>query len=267
MFALDHIVILVHDLAAAIDDYMALGFTVVPGGEHQGGASHNALIALADDSYLELLAFQRPPRPTDQPSPLERRFRQREAAGEGMIDFALLPEDIQAALAAASGRGLALAGPFPGGRVRPDGQQVAWQLGIPQASALPFLCADATPRALRVPPGEARHHANGVTGVAGLAVAIRDLAPYMERYQRLLGMTPRPGPALPVPNVQGVHFVLHTTIIALVAPATDSGPLHDHLALRGEGPYALWLRTCDATRAGRLDPARSHGAWIELIAH
>lgn len=264
MFALDHIVILVRDLATAIDDYTALGFTVVPGGEHQGGASHNALIALADDSYLELLAFKRPPLPTDPPSPLERRFRPRQAADEGLIDFALLPEDIHKAMAAAAGRGLALEGPFAGGRVRPDGQRVAWQLGIPQALALPFLCADVTPRALRVPLGEARCHANGVTGVAGLAIAVSNLEFQMERYSRLLGMAPQPGPALPVPDADGVHFALHTTAIALVTPASGRSPLRDHLARRGEGPFALWLYTRDAARAGRLDLARSHGAWIEL---
>lgn len=266
MFALDHIVILVRDLARAIEDYTALGFTVIPGGEHQGGASHNALIAFADDSYLELLAFKRPPLPTEQPSPLERRFRQREAAGEGLIDFALLPEDIQGAIATAAGRGLALEGPFPGSRVRPDGQRVAWQLGIPQAPALPFLCADVTPRALRVPQGEARRHANGVTGVAGLAVAVSDLGRYVEGYRSLLGVEPRPGPALPVPDAQGVHFMLSTAVIALVTPASGESPLHNHLARRGEGLFALWLHTRDAARSGRLDPARSHGAWIELIA-
>ena len=35
--AIDHIVILVADLAAASADYAALGFTVTPGGEHTGG--------------------------------------------------------------------------------------------------------------------------------------------------------------------------------------------------------------------------------------
>ena len=56
--AIDHIVILVHDLEAAVRDYTALGFTVVPGGEHADGRSRNALIAFADGSYLELIAFK-----------------------------------------------------------------------------------------------------------------------------------------------------------------------------------------------------------------
>ena len=49
--AIDHIVILVNDLQAAIDDYAALGFSVAPGGTHADGATHNALIIFADDTY------------------------------------------------------------------------------------------------------------------------------------------------------------------------------------------------------------------------
>ena len=40
------------DLAAAVQDYNALGFTVVPGGEHTDGASYNTLVAFANGSYL-----------------------------------------------------------------------------------------------------------------------------------------------------------------------------------------------------------------------
>src|SRR4051794_8519489 len=47
--AIDHVVILVNDLAATVADYTALGFTVTPGGEHTGGATHNALVVFADD--------------------------------------------------------------------------------------------------------------------------------------------------------------------------------------------------------------------------
>lgn len=261
---LDHIVILVRNLDAAIADYAALGFTVVPGGEHRSGASHNALIAFADDSYLELLAFKRPPLPTDQASPLERRFRMREAAGEGLIDFVLLPDDIEAAIAGAAGRGLALEGPLPGGRVRPDGQQVAWQLAVPETLGLPFLCADVTPRALRVPQGEARRHANGVVGVAGVTVAVNFLDLSVEWYRRLLGIEPRLKSALRIPNARGAEFVLSHTVIALAMPIKKHGSLVRQLIDRGEGPYTLWLRISEGATGGRLDLGRTHGARIEL---
>src|SRR5689334_22441576 len=186
--AIDHIVILVNDLAAAIADYTALGFTVAPGGEHTGGATHNALVVFADDAYLELIAFKRP-------APDHHWYRH-QALGEGLIDFALLPTMIEADLAAARERGLAIEGPFPGGRLRPDGQQVEWQTGRAPTPDLPFLCGDVTSRALRVPEGAARVHANDVIGVAGLAVAVADLGVSVARYRALLGVAEREGASM-----------------------------------------------------------------------
>src|SRR3972149_6134064 len=53
---IDHLVVVVPDLAAAAKSYAALGFSVVPGGRHPVG-THNQLIAFADGSYNELIAF------------------------------------------------------------------------------------------------------------------------------------------------------------------------------------------------------------------
>src|SRR5581483_682481 len=160
--AIDHVVILVEDLDAAIADYAALGFTVAPGGTHADGATHTALVVLADGTYLELIAFRRP-------AP-EHHWWRLVAAGEGLIDFALLPSAIADDVAAARARGLALEGPVPGGRLRPDGVRVAWQTARSATPDLPFLCGDVTPRDLRVPGGSLRVHPNGVAGVAGLAI-------------------------------------------------------------------------------------------------
>jgi hypothetical protein len=46
-------------LEAAVQDYTAAGFTVVRGGRHNIG-THNALIAFADNAYLDLIAFLGP---------------------------------------------------------------------------------------------------------------------------------------------------------------------------------------------------------------
>src|SRR5439155_20766639 len=101
---LDHLVIRVHDLDQAVKDFTALGFTVTLGGEHPGWGSRNALIPFADGSYLELIAF-----PTSSPAePIPKQVRAAElaaaghsalecrvlpwvSAGEGMVDFALVP--------------------------------------------------------------------------------------------------------------------------------------------------------------------------------
>lgn len=279
-FNLDHVVIRVEDLAAAVADYTALGFTVIPGGEHPRVGSHNALIAFADGSYLELIAFTRRSVPPDvempkhvraeelkaeQIPPAERHMRSWEAVGEGLVDFALVPVAIEDAIAEAGRRGLTLEGPLPGGRVRPDGQEVSWQFGIPDAFDLPFLCADVTPRALRVPEGAAREHANGVTGITGVLVLVTVLDISVPRYRALLDVDPVQGFAFPWPEAQIVDIHLGSTVISLAESVRQSGPLWDHLNRSGEGPIALKLETSDQERRGVLDPTRTHGARMEMV--
>lgn len=259
----DHVVILVNDLEAAIADYSALGFTVVPGGEHADGATHNALVVFPEptqrySSYLELIAFKRP-------AP-DHRWWHYTTVGEGLIDFALLPDAIDEDIAAAKRRGLTLQGPIPGGRVRPDGQQIAWQLGLAFTRDLPFLCADVTPRSLRVPDGPAARHENGVIGIAGITIAVRDIHVSIERYQALLGIASSPISVRSVPDARLSGFQLGSTTITLAEPNPDANsPLRDYIVKHGEGPYALALRVAPGTDASMLDLSRVHGVRLELV--
>ena len=163
MQGIDHIVIAVRDLAAASDDYARLGFTVTPGGEHTGGATHNALISFADGAYFELIAFREPDRPQDH------KWWSRFAKGEGTVDFALLSESVDFEGDRLKQAGIEIDGPHDGGRLRPDGQRIAWRnLGLAAAGTpLPFMIEDVTTRDLRVPTGPATGHELGVTGIAG----------------------------------------------------------------------------------------------------
>jgi hypothetical protein len=237
--AIDHMVILVHDLAAATNDYASLGFTVTPGGVHADGATHNALVALADGSYLELIAFRR-----EAPDHIWWRYV---AEGEGLIDFALLPGAIDDDIAAARMLGLDIAGPFSGGRERPDGVRIAWKTARLATPDLPFLCSDVTPRDLRVPTGAARLHCNGATGIARVLVATRDPAVSAARYRALLGIE---GTTV----AEGVSFQLGASAIVLIA-------LNERH--RREGPCALEL--CGGASVD-LDPAITHGVPIRLGA-
>ncbi len=247
---IDHIVILVRDLAQAQADYAALGFTVVPGGEHTGGATHNALVAFADGSYLELIAFKR-----DDP---DHRWWERHTQGGGLVDFALWPGDIAADLAAANERGAGYAGPVPGGRLRPDGLQVDWQLGLPPSPDLPFMCYDVTPRDRRVPSGATTQHANGALGVGRVTVAVRDLGESVTRYQALLGTAPHGG------QDSTPMFQVGRVGIELVAPDFSSD-VEEYLEERGDGPFALELRTSVAhTPPSRRE--RTHGVRLHWVA-
>ena len=255
ILGIDHLVILVRDLEAAVADYTALGFTVTPGGQHAGGATHNALVPFADGAYLELIAFLH-----DVP---DHRWARHTALGEGLVDFALLPDAIADDIAAARERGVAYQGPTPGGRLRPDGQQVAWQIGEPPTPDLPFLCADVTPRELRVPGGDAREHANGATGISEVTVAVWDVQASARRYEALLGTPPV------VLDAHTVSFGLGTARITLAAPAAGApadSALHARLAARGEGPLAFALRAGTSSAGALLDQHLSHGVDIDLVA-
>ena len=244
--SLDHVVIAVHDLDRSIADYRSLGFTVNPGGRHPGRSSHNALIVFADGAYIELIAWQ-------AAAPEERWWRLLQSRGEGFVDFALLPGDTATAIDAARSRGLAtIIGPVEGGRVRPDGMALQWRTARQASHDLPFLCGDVTARNLRVPEGEARQHPNGVSGVAGLSIAVRDLGVSVERYSALLG------PAVPVtissrdPHSAQASFLLGSTRFTLVAAMQDEGPSHMTLT----GPVGASRRS--------LNIAVSHGAAIDI---
>lgn len=171
---LDHVILVVLDLAAAVAEHRERGFTVTPGGEHTGGLTHNALVGFQDGSYLELIAFHdlAAARGKHGWAPVAER-------GGGWADFALRSNDFRSDVAAL--RDLVARPPEEGGRARPDGVAIAWRLARLQGP-LPFLIEDLTARELRVPGGDAAKHANGMTGVAGIVLGATDPALVTERY-------------------------------------------------------------------------------------
>ncbi|HET9653338.1 MAG TPA: VOC family protein [Usitatibacter sp.] len=259
---LDHVIIAVHDLAAAIADYRALGFTVHPGGRHSMSTSHNALVVFADGAYFELIAWP-------QPDPAHRWFNVLAKHGEGLMDFALIPDDVPRAIEAARSRGLALNGPIDGGRVRTDGMELKWKTGRQTTFDLPFLCGDITPREGRVPEGDIRRHANGAAGIATLGVAVLDIEASVARYRALLGEEAGTPVTLPGLGVRAAIVRLAGTDIVLMAPSVEAPScpfvreLQERLATRGEGPCAVAIR---AKASARLDPRYTHGVVAEFTA-
>jgi catechol 2,3-dioxygenase-like lactoylglutathione lyase family enzyme len=251
LLGIDHLVILVRDLAQATADYTSVGFVVTPGGTHADGATHNALVSFADGTYLELIAFVEPDRPQAHP------WWPRLAKGEGLVDFALRSDDLAADADRWRAQGLPVQGPQDGGRTRPDGQELRWRtvrFGAP--SVLPFVIQDVTPRELRVPGEDATAHPIGVTGIAGLTVAVEALAPAVQAYTALLGA--------PVPMLlTGVEcFALGSDWIAVATlAADDTGAMAPALARFGPAPFAVALKAEVPLPADAFaDLARTHGA-------
>ncbi len=257
---IDHIVIGVNDLDQAVADYRTLGFTVVPGGTHTGGLTHNALIGLGDGSYFELIAF------VDPSQRAAHRWWDAIAAGEGVIDFAVGTDDGAAEASRIAREGLANDGAVDGGRQRPDGQQVGWRnLVVPgaQSAAGPFIIEDRTPRELRVPSGADAAHPGGFQAVDGLTIVVDDLQAARRIYTTLLD---NDGNEIQ-PSVSGsagaYRFPTGDQWVELNTPDETDSTLRATLDQRGPAPYTVVLRTSDRSFAG-LDPRLTHGVRFEF---
>jgi len=244
---IDHLVIMVMDLEPAIIAYRELGFTVAPGGEHPGG-THNALVAFADGSYLELIAFKRP---ND-----EHRWWGVAQAGGGFIDFCMATDDLAGDIQAFRHAGVNMGDPITGGRARPDGYTLSWVVAAaprPFAFQVPFLIQDRTPREERI--GKQTNHANGVTGLASITVATNDVAKVRGWWSPVLR---QPGIGIERGDIDatGVRFMAGPHAIDFVSPRNAASPLTAWLRERGPSPYAMTLKT-DGHKSGSLDETKA----------
>ncbi|GAD98140.1 hypothetical protein ANI_1_2624014 [Paecilomyces variotii No. 5] len=178
---------------------------------HPGGSSRNKLIVFKDGTLLELFNFYNPP----------TEFTHWKDKPDGLIDFAMttLPpvtaEDVHGRITQGfkdSQLEVTYEAPKKGGRVRKDGQQVAWQttrpISIESVSTetssstsslfrtdLPFFCHDVTPRQVRVPfdNEEITTHPCGAVGTAAVEVVVPEdqYDAYIKSYSVVLGAEPR----------------------------------------------------------------------------
>ncbi len=194
-YCLDHVIVFVDGLDSARRDYAALGFTVAGEViEAEGGRTRHGGVAFLDGVYLELIEFKsRWVLPAlrilkrigvlglslSRTSPIERRVARKGVAGSGLVDFALRSENIEDDLDVARRRGLAIDGPRLLNPELPDGKELSFLLGVPEAPDLPFLVqyftrADLIQYFTRTE--RPRHdQPNGVEGVSGITVVVKDL--------------------------------------------------------------------------------------------
>jgi catechol 2,3-dioxygenase-like lactoylglutathione lyase family enzyme len=230
---IDHVVIAVADLETAIASYAQAGFAVVRGGRHNIG-THNSLIAFADGSYIELIAFL-------NPVPGHPWFKALELGG-GVTDFCVRTDDLDADVAALRRAGAAIGDPAAMTRDRPDGFRLSWVLAIPQPpfnGQLPFLIRDETARDERVP--RERSHRNRAIGIARVTVAVENPAATSRYYARVLGRPAAPRRRLDL-DASGVAFAIGSYEIELMAPRSDHSPLSQWLKVRGPSLWSATLR-------------------------
>jgi hypothetical protein len=140
MTRLDHLVYAVPDLDAAIDALAArTGVRATPGGKHVGLGTHNALMALGADTYLEIIA----PDPQQPPPAMPRPFGLDALTAPRLVTWAVKAPDIDAHVAAARAAAYDPGVVMSMSRNRPDGVRLAWRLTrTPQLQGdglVPFL--------------------------------------------------------------------------------------------------------------------------------
>lgn len=254
MLNFDHIIISVADLDAAIRNFTALGFTVVRGGRHASGTTHNALIVLEDGTYIELIALTGD---APQNDAADYSFLLRD--GEGFVGYCLQTQDLLAEAAEMQARGVAHNPVSTGGRQRTDGVALRWRTVTLPNTMSPFFIEDVSARALRVPTDSAyTQHANGVTGISSITVLVDDVQAAIFRYWQLTGQ------AVAMAAPDSVMYVLEDDISIYLAEPVDDA-MRAHFAQRPHGPYLLTLNTSDATRSGLLDVTHTHTARIVLV--
>ena len=233
----DHFIILVNHLETAIEHFRRLGFDARFGGEHPSYGSHNALVALADSTYLELVAFK------DAQLASTTYWRagvERLRVSEGFGGFVLASDETANEVARLKTT-LAYNDSQAGARARPDGKRVEWHTSMFNGSPvglLPFLIQDDTPRNLRIESAQAgigrRARAKEVI------VAVKSVDQAREAYHTLLGIEPK-RVHNSANDVIGYRLTMDWGSIVLAYPERGGNAMAEQLAHRGEGIYALTL--------------------------
>jgi catechol 2,3-dioxygenase-like lactoylglutathione lyase family enzyme len=231
--SVDHIVIVVPELEAAIEHYSGVGFTVARGGKHSIG-SHNALIAFADGAYIELIAFLADGTGHPWQNALEKN-------GGGFVDFCMVTDNLEGDVAAVRRAGAQISDPYAMTRDRPDGYRLSWELSVPAPpwnGRLPFLIRDQTPRDERVP--HEREHRNGVRGIQQVTIAVEDPDSVGRVYTSVLG-SPRTPLQRPELDAAGVEFAVGPHRIELLAPKSEASVIAKWIRVHGESPFEAKL--------------------------
>lgn len=249
---IDHIVVAVNDLDQAAADYARAGFTVLDGGTHASGQTHNALVTFQDGSYLELIALVDPSQRPDH------HFFAKLDNGDGPIAFAIRSDGLAEDAGRLDGAELRPNGPRDGGRLRPDGQEVVWKtLSVESDAAptLPFLIEDVTDRTLRVPNGASSEHPLDVSGIAGVVIAVGDLERSQAAFTTLFGEP------VTVPN--GVRYNAGDQWVELTVP-NGSGDVAAFHADRGDNLYQIVLRPTNGAESRDLSSTATHGLRVRV---
>lgn len=185
--ALDHVVVLVRELAASAATWTRLGFTLSPRGEHSavvGTANHTLMF---ERDYLELLV-------TQGETSVNADWRDMMAAGgEGLYGAVLATTDVDAVQAALTANGVTASAPLAFDRpVDMPGQaetrarfRVSWTAPGTVPGLKLFVCEHLTREAVWLPA--LQRHRNSTRGIRALHMQVPDLQAAGRHWSGVLG--------------------------------------------------------------------------------
>jgi hypothetical protein len=236
---IDHVTICAAELQPMQDAFARAGLKTEYGGPH-ASITHMAWLGFADGSYLELIAPRK--RGDVGNSPWAKPM----AGNAGPCAWAVASTDLPRDLAQLKRRGIQAGDPTPGGRNKPDGTMLRWETASvgpgPNGSLLPFMIEDKTPRSLRVQPSAGMQD-RGLTGIAAVVIAVRDLKSAVELFRKAYGWPQPITEEHPEFAARLAHFA--ATPVVLASPLEKSSWLNQRLQTFGEGPAAFLLATSD----------------------
>ena len=213
---IDHFVIVVANLEEAITNFTELGFIVERGGIN--GPTHNALIFLKNQVYIELIAtrsrlsriifrglfllgvfhflnFLRPF--------LYWRFACWLGGAEGLRDWCIKSDDIDRFCSLPKREELNISRKHFFSRARPDGEILNWFLAGPSDRNLPFLIQDITDHSLRVSANSNCEHPNKVEYVSAIILNKNNVLKHRSNFLHYLEIDESADEVL---TLDGVHI-------------------------------------------------------------
>jgi catechol 2,3-dioxygenase-like lactoylglutathione lyase family enzyme len=139
---LDHVLLGCNDLDRGIAFVEErTGVRAAFGGVHPGRGTRNALLSLGERRYLEIIAPD-PKQDAVQPFAVQQLAVIKELTTPRLIGWAAHPGEIEAFTKKLRQSGMAIEGPWPGSRARPDGRVLSWKtisLADDRHGLLPFF--------------------------------------------------------------------------------------------------------------------------------
>ena len=236
--AVDHIVVRISDLEAAVDTYRRLGFTLTyPPADGEGPAA----IAVFGDFHLEFRATT------------DRSMR------EGLHTLALRTDDIGAEVARLRSVGLEVSDPVD------DTVGMVPRRSAAVEALIPILLVehDTTTDDLYAGVDHPEPHPNTVTHLERTYIAVASIDRELRAFEGLYGVpAPEPEMGTVIMSMMSVFYLGEVGIA--VAEPRGAGPTADALSAKGSGMFQILFRAehldlADALMVGNGLPAPARG--------